>query len=70
VAREPLLFALDRPSPGGVNSEEVSGQSGTGEVMDQQDFPTGLGVIIGLAVLGALIFAGVIVAAVLVAGSS
>jgi hypothetical protein len=38
--------------------------------MEQQDFPTGLGVIIGFSLLGVLVLAGLIVAAVLVAGSS
>ncbi len=36
--------------------------------MQQEGFPTGLGLIIGCAVLGAFIFAGIVVGAVIMSG--
>lgn len=36
--------------------------------MQQEGFPTGLGLIIGFAILGAFIFAGIVVGAVIMSG--
>ena len=36
--------------------------------MEQEGFPTGLALIVGLAALGGVIFAGILVGAVIIAG--